>query len=238
MDNITVIRASTKVSVVADEPTRWNCAVDRLTISVICRTSQILSTWPTMVQLIAECPAMLTCCNDLCAMEKFSETMTTFQREEPSQWQQVRAFSALTLLVGRQEGHLACKNWAVWCWCGYLPGASSRPAYGPVMPLPLTVSCSRLVLPFWYQITRVVLDKEPFYVCVCVWQQTWRSTESSLIGLSTSTRSRTHWPLFLIPYPNFPATQRTAGQKQSPCNSFNVMIEHQPVTDKQTHVHS
>jgi len=30
------------------------------------------------------------------------------------------AFSALTLLVGRQEGHLACRNWVVRYWCGYM----------------------------------------------------------------------------------------------------------------------
>ena len=41
------------------------------------------------------------------------------------------AFSALTLLVGRQEGHPACKNWAVGCWHGYLSGARCRLAYGP-----------------------------------------------------------------------------------------------------------
>jgi len=42
------------------------------------------------------------------------------------------AFSALTLLVGRQEGHSACKkNWAVVCWHGYLPAARCRLAYGP-----------------------------------------------------------------------------------------------------------
>ena len=42
------------------------------------------------------------------------------------------AFSALTLLVGWQEGHPACKkNWAVGCWCGYLSGARCRLAYGP-----------------------------------------------------------------------------------------------------------
>ena len=38
-----------------------------------------------------------------------------------------------------------------------------------LMPLPLTVSCcskSRLVLPFWYRPTRVVLDKGPLNVCV------------------------------------------------------------------------
>jgi len=28
------------------------------------------------------------------------------------------AFSALTLLVGRQEGHPACKDRVVGCWCG------------------------------------------------------------------------------------------------------------------------
>ena len=41
-------------------------------------------------------------------------------------------FSALTLLVGRQEGHPACKkNWVVRCWRGYLSGARCRLAYGP-----------------------------------------------------------------------------------------------------------
>jgi len=32
------------------------------------------------------------------------------------------AFRAFMLLVGWQEGHLACKNWVVKCWCGYLFG--------------------------------------------------------------------------------------------------------------------
>ena len=40
-----------------------------------------------------------------------------------------------------------------------------------LMPLPLTVSCfsniHRLVLPFWYRLTRVVPDKGPLNVCVC-----------------------------------------------------------------------
>ena len=38
------------------------------------------------------------------------------------------AFSALTLLVGLQEGHPA---WVVGCWRGYLSGARCRLAYGP-----------------------------------------------------------------------------------------------------------
>ena len=41
------------------------------------------------------------------------------------------AFSALTLLVGRQEGHPACKNRVLGYWCGYLSGARCRVAYGP-----------------------------------------------------------------------------------------------------------
>jgi len=35
------------------------------------------------------------------------------------------------LLVGRQEGHPACKKTVVGCWRGYLSGARCRLAYGP-----------------------------------------------------------------------------------------------------------
>jgi len=45
--------------------------------------------------------------------------------------QQQKAFSALTLLVGRQEGHPACKKLSGGCWLGYLSGARCRLAYGP-----------------------------------------------------------------------------------------------------------
>ena len=47
------------------------------------------------------------------------------------------AFTALTLLVGRQEEHPACKNWVMRCWCGYLSGARCRLlAYGPADATP------------------------------------------------------------------------------------------------------
>ena len=42
-----------------------------------------------------------------------------------------RAFSALALLVGRQEGHPACKKLSGGCWRGHLSGARCRLAYGP-----------------------------------------------------------------------------------------------------------
>jgi len=40
------------------------------------------------------------------------------------------AFSALTLLVGWQEGHPACKKTWVGYWHGYLSGARCKLAYG------------------------------------------------------------------------------------------------------------
>ena len=53
------------------------------------------------------------------------------------------AFSALTLLVGRQEGHLACKKTFEWCSTGMVI-CLERDAdlhMAQLMPLPLTVSC-------------------------------------------------------------------------------------------------
>jgi len=80
--------------------------------------------------------------------------------------------SALTLLVGWQEGHPACKKqsggvlvWlSVWrevqtCICSSWCHCHS---------LSLTSVKSRLVLPFWYRPTQVVPDKGPLNVCVCV----------------------------------------------------------------------
>jgi len=52
------------------------------------------------------------------------------------------AFSALTLLVGRQEGHPACKK-TEW-WCAGVVGCLERGAdlhMAQRMPLPLTVIC-------------------------------------------------------------------------------------------------
>jgi len=44
----------------------------------------------------------------------------------------VKRVSDLTLLVGRQEKHLAYKNWLIECWHGYLSGVRCKWfAYGP-----------------------------------------------------------------------------------------------------------
>ena len=89
-----------------------------------------------------------------------------------SVWVRSSAFSALMLLVGRQEGHPACKKlsggvlawlcvwsevqtciWPSWCLCHSLSLASVK---------------SRLVLPFWYRLTRVVPEKGPLNGCMYV----------------------------------------------------------------------
>jgi len=82
------------------------------------------------------------------------------------------------LLVGRQEGHLACKK-TEW-WDAAVVMCLSRGAdlhMFQLMPLPLTVSCSSiqigftfLVFPFWCQLTWVVPDKiqEDRKMVVCV----------------------------------------------------------------------
>jgi len=82
------------------------------------------------------------------------------------------AFSALTLLVGQQEGHPACKKtewWGVGMVICLLQGADLHTA--ELMPLPLTVSCFSKIqigLPFWYRLTRVVPEKKAVKrVCVC-----------------------------------------------------------------------
>ena len=81
------------------------------------------------------------------------------------------AFSALTLLVGRQEGHSACKKlsggvqawlsvwsrvqtciWPSWCHCHSL-------SLAPVK--------SRLVLLFWCRLTCILPEKGPLNGCVC-----------------------------------------------------------------------
>ena len=80
--------------------------------------------------------------------------------------------SALTLLVGRQEGHPACKKLSseVLAWLSVWSEVQACiwPSGFHCHSLSLASVKSRLVLPFWYWLTQVVPDKRPLNGCVCV----------------------------------------------------------------------
>ena len=82
------------------------------------------------------------------------------------------AFSALTLLVGRQEEHPACKNLSseVLAWLSVWSEVQTCiwPSWYHCRSLILAPVKSRLVLPFWYRFTWVVPDKGTLNECVCV----------------------------------------------------------------------
>ena len=82
------------------------------------------------------------------------------------------AFSALTLLVGQQKGYPACKKLSgevlVWSSVWIELQTCIWPSWCHCHSLSLALVKSRLILPFWYRLTRVVPDKGPLNVCVCV----------------------------------------------------------------------
>jgi len=68
------------------------------------------------------------------------------------------------LLVGRQEGHPACKNRVVGCWRSYLSGARCRLAYSPA---DVTASFfSKIQIAFTFLVPAHL--GSPLNVCVCV----------------------------------------------------------------------
>ena len=58
--------------------------------------------------------------------------------------------------------------WPSWCHCHSLSLASFK---------------SRLVFPFWYRLTQVVLDKGPLNVCVCVCIAIWYCSKTCCVGM-------------------------------------------------------
>ena len=82
------------------------------------------------------------------------------------------SFSALTLLVGWQEGHPACKKLSggvlVWLSVWSEMQTCIQPSWCHCHSMSLAPVKSRLVLPFWYGLTWVVPEKGPLNGCVCV----------------------------------------------------------------------
>ena len=78
------------------------------------------------------------------------------------------AFSALMLLVAWQEGHPTCKilSGGVLVWLSVCSEVQTcvRPSWCHCHSLSLASVKSRMVLPFWYRLTRVVPEKGPLNV--------------------------------------------------------------------------
>jgi len=84
------------------------------------------------------------------------------------------AFSALTLLVGRQEGHPACKK-TEWWGAGVVVclGRGADLHMAQLMPVPLTVSCfSKIQIGFTFLVPAHLGSpgkKAAKRVCVCMY---------------------------------------------------------------------
>ena len=81
----------------------------------------------------------------------------------------LQCFDAVGWAAGRTSGVQKTEWWGADVVICLEQGADFHMAQ--LMPLPLTVSCFSKIqigLPFWYWLTRVVLEKEPLNVCVCV----------------------------------------------------------------------
>jgi len=86
--------------------------------------------------------------------------------------------------LGSRKGIRPVKNWVVGCWHGNLYGARCRLAYGPACVT--FFSEIQIGLPFWYRLTRVVLEKRAVKrVCVCCYDHQI-STATVVVGYDRS----------------------------------------------------
>jgi len=155
------------------------------------------------------------------------------------------AFSALTLLSGRQEEHLACKNWVMSCWHGYLSGVRYRwfaygPADGTTTPSSLVSWKSRLVWPFWCRLTQVVLEKRPLNGCLSVCDTDTHARiyiyTQSCMGITAICETNHDWPVPLLLV--HPGTQQTShiifstlaqSHSQASCLFSSICLQQTPI---------
>jgi len=105
------------------------------------------------------------------------------------------AFSALTLLVGRQEGHLACKTLSsgVLAWLSVWSEVQIciRPSWCHCHSLSLA-SVIQTGFTFLYQLTWVVPEKGPLNGCVCVYCK-WHHLPISETGSNSLASDGSGW---------------------------------------------
>jgi len=97
--------------------------------------------------------------------------MAAYHRVYDSRHLQACAFSALMLLVGRQEGHPACKK--LQCWGPGMVVCLERGVdlhMAQLMPLPLTISCfSKIQICFTFLVPAYLGSSGKGLLNVCGW---------------------------------------------------------------------
>jgi len=128
-----------------------------------------VSAWRFSVMLSSlQCTASYASCSDIAYEPLFllSYNNTTLFYDRYT----AQCFSALTLLVGLQEGHPACKKLSsgvlAWLFVWSDVQTCIRPSWCHCYSMSLASVKSRSVLPFWYWLTRVVVDDGPLNGCV------------------------------------------------------------------------
>ena len=144
-------------------------------------------------------------------------------------WEVIGAFSALTLLVGLQEGHPACKKQSggVLAWLSVWSEVQTciLPSWCHCHSLSLAPVKSRLVLPFWYRLTQVILEKRPLNGCCCCCYGYMLVTFGVWLWSAVSTMG-----VFLLPPSCLLATQGAFSAKSYWCHSslaLNLRIKEQ-----------
>jgi len=135
-------------------------------------TSTALTTDTNKNKAVIDCRLCPQCCILESYFKHTSFSWHYIQTECLQCFDAVCAFSALKLLVGRQEGHPACKKLSggmlVWLSVCSEVQTCTRPSWCHCHSLSLASVKSRLVLPFWYRLIWVVPEKGPLNGCVYI----------------------------------------------------------------------
>jgi len=141
-----------------------------------------------VISLLSEALEYQRCCNDRTICEQFMSLIVRTCIHCKLSWQLFYVCWQFSFFHIEYFYLLSYVSFCLQCFnaVGWVAGrASGLVGWGPgkviclerdahlhmaqLMPLSLASVKSRLVLPFWYVLTRVVLDKGPLIGCVCVW---------------------------------------------------------------------
>jgi len=128
--------------------------------------------------------------------------------------------------LGGRKGIRPVKNWVIRCWHAWLSVWSEMqtciwPSWCHCHSLSLASVKSRLMLPFWYRLTRLVLEKGPlngcvryFFRLVSVLTLFWCSDEGVALATRKTAHQLSHERAELRYQSRIPAWQRQQQQQE------------------------